>query len=446
MAGLPRPSASTVLLGIERSLRHAPDLTAWRFTAVSEPRRLIPYQQAVLVERSGTHRLRVAAVSNVASIDRNAPYILYVERMLSALDKAGGLTKATGLSPANIPENLVPEWSEFLPAHLFWQPLEAMDGTALGGLVLMRAEPWQDAEPVLLDQLADAMGHAWQALRKTRRNTPKKPVIKRGMVAGGAVALLAALFVPVPQSVIAPADVIPRDALPVSAPIRGVIHDIHVRPNAEVRQGDVLFSFEDAELRANHQVAMRAVDEAGAELRRVSQQAFGDAKGRAEIALMQARLAMREEQAAYSNYQLSQVQVIAPQDGIAIFSDPNRWRGRPVSVGEQVMLVARPQNAEIAIFIPVSDAINLRPGADVRLFLDVDPLRSFPAVLELSSYQPMESAEGVLAYRAVARFEDQENPPRIGLKGSARISGDAVPLALFLFRRPLSALRQMIGM
>lgn len=447
MATLPRPSASTLLLGIERTLRHAPDLTSFRFAAVSEPRRLIAHKQAILLERSGRHALRTAAVSNVASIDRNSPYLLYIERMLSALDKEDGLTKARPLARGDIPASFTKEWPEFLPAHLFWQPLYSTDGTSLGGLLLVRASEWLEAEAILLDQLADAMGHAWQALRSTRQKSASavKPVSRRGLVIGVVLVTLAVLFIPVPQSVIAPADVIPRGAFPVSAPIRGVVDDILVRPNAEVRQGDVLFTFEDAELHANHEVALRAVDEASAELRRVSQQAFGDTKGRAEVALMQARLALRQEQAAYSSYQLSQVQVIAPQDGIAIFSDANRWRGRPVSVGEQVMLVARPQDAEIAIFIPVSDAINLRPGADVQLFLDVDPLRSFSATLELASYQPMESAEGIMAYRAVAQFTDPQGPPRIGLKGSARVSGDSVPLVLFLFRRPLSALRQMIG-
>jgi hypothetical protein len=164
------------------------------------------------------------------------------------------------------------------------------------------------------------------------------------------------------------------------------------------------------------------------------------------VALRKARLALRQEQAQYASYQLSQVNVIAPVDGIAVFGDPNRWRGRPVATGEQVMSLARADQAELAIYIPVSDAINLEPGADVRLFLDVDPLHSVSATLELSSYQPVRTPEGVLAYRAVARFGADTPPPRIGLKGSAKLLGDEVPLVLFLLRRPIVALRQKIGM
>ena len=36
-------------------------------------------------------------------------------------------------------------------------------------------------------------------------------------------------------------------------------------------------------------------------------------------------------------------------------------------------------------------------------------------------------------------------PPRIGLRGTAKILGDRVPLALYLFRRPLALLRQSLG-
>ncbi|OSQ40875.1 efflux RND transporter periplasmic adaptor subunit [Thalassospira mesophila] len=436
-----------LLMGIERSIRHAADLTAFRFAVVSEPRRLISYQQAVLVAKGGVGKYRILSVSNVPTLDRNAPYIRFMERLLKTVGSKGDLSKAAALSPRTLPEKLQVEWQEFLPSHVFWQPLNAPDGSEIGGLVLMRTAPWQEAERVLLDQLADSIGHAWSSLLKpSARLRKSRPGLKKFTSLGVAIVLLAALALPVHQSVIAPADVIAHDPVPVAAPINGVIRDINVRPNAEVKAGDVLFSFEDAELRANYQVALRSVDEADAELRRAAQQAFGDAKGRAEVALRKARLALRQEQAHYAGYQLSQVDVIAPVDGIAVFGDPNRWRGRPVSTGEQVMSLARADQAELAIYIPVSDAINLEPGADVRLFLDVDPLHSVPATLELSSYQPVRTPEGVLAYRAIARFGTDNPPPRIGLKGSAKLLGDEVPLVLFLLRRPIVALRQKIGM
>lgn len=437
-------TASAILLGIEKSLRQAPDMTALQFVIVTETRRLISYQQAVLLSRGMDGRLRVVAVSNVPSVDRNAPYIRFVEKLMK---HKGQPDKAVTFSRSKDAGDLAGEWQEFLQDTVLCQPLLAQDGKLMGCLLLVRPQDWQEQEIFLLAQLSDAIGHAWNALRprKTRHGFWASSGKRRAITFVVCIAVIVALCVPVRQSIIASATVTPGDPVMIAAPISGVIREVAVRPNAPVKKGDLLFSFESAELQANYDIALRAVDAAQSELRRASQQAFGDAKGRAEVALLRTGLALREEQAEFSRYQLSQVDIRAPRDGIAIFSDPNDWRGRPVSTGERVMAVAEPGRAELGISIPVSDAIALEPGAEVRFFLDIDPLRSVPASLEYAAYQPRETTEGILAYRAVAQFSDRENLPRIGLKGSAKIMGDHVPLALFLFRRPLSALRQAIG-
>lgn len=51
---------------------------------------------------------------------------------------------------------------------------------------------------------------------------------------------------------------------------------------------------------------------------------------------------------------------------------------------------------------------------------------------------------GQLAYRLDARFD--EAPPRIGLRGTAKLFGERAPLALYLLRRPLAGLRQSVGL
>ena len=56
-----------------------------------------------------------------------------------------------------------------------------------------------------------------------------------------------------------------------------------------------------------------------------------------------------------------------------------------------------------------------------------------------------ETAEGFLAYRLKAEFTDQESPPRIGLRGTAKLFGDETTVFFFLFRRPLAKARQWLG-
>jgi hypothetical protein len=51
----------------------------------------------------------------------------------------------------------------------------------------------------------------------------------------------------------------------------------------------------------------------------------------------------------------------------------------------------------------------------------------------------------VVAYRVRGTLQ-AEDVSRLGLRGSAKIDGERVPLGYFLFRRPLLILRQWLGM
>ncbi|MNP67520.1 hypothetical protein D3C76_1633630 [compost metagenome] len=108
------------------------------------------------------------------------------------------------------------------------------------------------------------------------------------------------------------------------------------------------------------------------------------------------------------------------------------------------MEIADPAQAELRVELPVADAIGLENGAEVALFLDSDPLHRHSATLERSAYQAQSTAAGQLAYRLDAAFDGA--PPRIGLRGTAKLFGDRAPLALYLLRRPLAALRQAVGL
>lgn len=127
-----------------------------------------------------------------------------------------------------------------------------------------------------------------------------------------------------------------------------------------------------------------------------------------------------------------------------MFADAQRLTGKPLQTGERLLEIADPAQAELRIELPVADALNLEPGAEVALFLDSDPLHRHGAELERAAYEAQNTPAGQLAYRLDARFTDA--PPRIGLRGTAKLFGQRAPLALYLLRRPLAALRQTVGL
>ncbi|MBT5372249.1 MAG: hypothetical protein HOL17_11065 [Gammaproteobacteria bacterium] len=98
------------------------------------------------------------------------------------------------------------------------------------------------------------------------------------------------------------------------------------------------------------------------------------------------------------------------------------------------------------IHLPVADAVVLRTGSAVTLFLDMDPLNALEAEVVRADYEPKITAEGGLAYRVTARFSERTAPhPRIGLRGTAKVYGAPVTLFYYLLRRPITVFRQWIG-
>ena len=79
---------------------------------------------------------------------------------------------------------------------------------------------------------------------------------------------------------------------------------------------------------------------------------------------------------------------------------------------------------------------------DVLVLTDV----SVEATLTSASFHATLDATGSLSYRVKADFAANDDKPRIGLRGTAQVHGEKVLLAYYLFRKPLSAIRQWTGL
>jgi hypothetical protein len=180
-------------------------------------------------------------------------------------------------------------------------------------------------------------------------------------------------------------------------------------------------------------------------LRTAQQSGFADARQNARLAELEAEVELKLAQADFAQSRYDKTQVLAPSAGLVILNDPSEWRGKPVLVGERIMQLADPARVQIRILLPVADAITLQAGADVRLFLDVEPLKAYAGRVAHAAHEPELGTEGVLAYRVMARFDEQGSLPRIGLRGTAKLYGERVSLFYYLFRRPITTLRQTVG-
>lgn len=447
-ASMPAPRAGvdpaaqrfSIFLQIERAARRAGTREALGYAIVNETRRLVPYARACLALAEPGGRLTLEAVSSVGAFERDGPYARWLARALEALPSR----EIAVVTAADLPEALRKEWAEHAAPAVLWIPLVDRDGVRVGGLWLAREAPFGDGERVLLEQLADTYAHALAALL----GPAKRKRVRRArnwLLAGAALAVLAGGFVPVPRAALAPGEIAARDALVVAAPMDGVLKGIEVAPNARVAAGELLARYDEAPLRARRDLAARALDVARADLRRAQQGAFGDRQSAAQVALLEAQVRLRETELAAAEEFFARVELRAERDGLAVFADREEWIGRPVRTGERILRLADPAKVELRIDVAPADAAILAPGARVVFFLDAEPLRPLAARLVRASYETARTAEGTLAHRAIAELEADAAPPRIGLKGTAKIEGEDVPLALYLFRRPLAGLRQFLG-
>jgi len=438
-------SIFSLFFQLEEAARNAPSLAALRFSLANELRRLIDYRQAVVVAGSaGGPGVQVAAVSGVAVLERDAPMIRWLERAAAQLAAAPAAGTVHPVAPAELALRERREAAEWWPAHGLWCPLTTGDGRTVGALWLGRDHPWQAAEITMVTRLAGCYAHAWLALSGGRSATRRRR--GRTLVLAAVAALgLAALAWPVPQSALAPVSIVAARPVVVAAPIDGVIARFHVSPNQPVVAGQPLLDFDDTTLKHQAAVAERTLGVARAELRQAAQGAMVDRKHGEQVALLEAQAELRAAELDYARSLLARVNLSAERSGIAVFTDANDWLGRSVVTGQRILQIADPQRIEARIDLPVHDSIVLTAGAEVALFLDHDPLRPLPARLVSASYEAEPSASGVLSYRLMAAISGDQALPRIGLQGVARVSGVPVPLGFYLFRRPLTALRQWVG-
>jgi hypothetical protein len=147
----------------------------------------------------------------------------------------------------------------------------------------------------------------------------------------------------------------------------------------------------------------------------------------------------------YLSELLGKSKLTAPQGGVAIFSSQDEWRGRPVQVGERVMLIADPSLIDITVYLPPEDAVELEPGAKVELLLHVNPLSPLDAQIERASYEAVQAPDGTLAYVIRAQLLPGQGLPRIGLRGTAKVYAGRVSLGYYLVRKPLIFLRRSLG-
>lgn len=442
----PNAALALELLELRDRAMRAETLGALAFHMANDLYPLLRFQQALVFAQNGVHTT-LLSVSGLAKPGEDSPYLLWLQRasrwLAGQMPDTGAEPKWFAREALQPPTEIAEGWAEWWPAGVWCVPLHDPRGARLGLVFFLLEQPVPSMLQPGLAGLWETWGYCWAAL-SPRRTFSRWHLRRRHLLVAAAV-FGALLLIPVRQTALAPTQIVSRQAQIVSAPIDGVIEAMQVRPNQPVDVGTPLFSLDETTLRNRAQILSKEVAVADAELLAASQRAFDNPQSKGELALLDGRAQQRRAELAAVQAQLERTRVLSPRAGVAVFSDPNDWLGKPVSTGERILQVADPGQPAMLIELSVADAIALEPGAPVTLFLTAYPLKPLRGSILETSYQARPSDDGVVSYRLLASIEEHPEHARLGLHGTAKLYGERVLLGYYLLRRPLATVRAWTG-
>uniref|UniRef100_A6VS11 Uncharacterized protein n=1 Tax=Marinomonas sp. (strain MWYL1) TaxID=400668 RepID=A6VS11_MARMS len=424
------------VLQLEVKARSAQSLDELQFIALNETRLLLSYDQSLLWDaQSG----KLVGASGLVDIDANAPFCTWANGVFKGISQTDKAQRIHTIDPTQLAFDDAARFADYFSARLIWLPIQNANGDLIASLLLSKEQELNLREKKLLSFLLNAYGHAWQSFIRQRRHFFKNKSWRWWAVGGSMLAGL--LCIPIQQSVIAPAEIVPQQPNILRAPIKGIVRELTVRPNDTVVAGQVVARLDAKELQQQLETARQTYAISRAELRMAQQQSFIDEQRKAALAVLEGRQVQAQLDMTYLQQQLTRTEIVAPYDGVVIFDNQGDWLGKPLALGDPIMTIADPNKTELEIRLPLQDVIELEIGSSLKLFLNSDPANSVAAELVKIAYKASPTEDGQYALQLKGRFTDSVHSLRLGKKGVAKLYGEYTTLFYYLFRKPLSELR-----
>lgn len=424
------------LLELQRQAMEAQTRAGLLHVIVNDTRRLIPYDQALFISMGGL-LAQIEKISGNASVDQDGIYATAVKSAVSQLARssaAGGQASLVPLDPAEHQKN---------GAVLLFGTAE--EGH-LGALWIEHTKAYGEAETRILEEICVTYSRAlalWKLRERKIWGLSARLPRSAGWITGGL--LLALAFFPVRLTVTAPAEIVPKDAAVVTIPFDGMVEDVLIDPGDEVKKEDVLLRMEQQSLKAQMDLAEQEMRVVQSSLSRAQRESLAAPDRKANLIALQQEIESKKIEYNHAKILTERADIRAARDGVAVFSDAASLRGKPVQAGEKVMMVANPQSYQLLIRVPVDSMIGLDPKAPVTFFLHTSPLSAQRASIESIGYQAGMDPDGLLTYKIVAVMDKNDDNIRIGWKATAKIRGEWTTLSYAILRRPMIALRNLLG-
>lgn len=420
------------------------------FILLNDTIHLIQYDRAFLwrIVRGRPYLLGASGQTGVSS---SSELVNRLKSLVSAIPEPKQLQV---LKEENFPKNRE-EWHQFqskTPTSILWMPLYS-DESELIGLWL---EKWEDPQgvhfsaekiKVLNDYLSPGYAAAWRRLNPPFNVQKLRGYLTKRNISYGIFFLLLGLFlIRIPLRVAAPCEVVARDPYLITAPLEGIIEEVMIHPGQPVNKGDTLFKYDTRVPLQELKIAEKQVEMTQSEIKRVIATGYTDVKAVPEVATLNIKLDKALLDLEYAKSRAKQLIGKSPVDGVAVVDHPDEWRGKPVRVGEKVMVISDPTKTKVKLWIPENDYIDLDINKPIKVFLNPNPERTYDARLEYISQESTITEKHVPSFVAEALWVKKPGPEiKLGSKGTAILYGENVSLFYYIFRKPIATLRTFLN-
>ena len=433
------------LISLEKKTREAKSKDELNFIVVNETREIIDYTTSFLLLKSATDKFHINAISDIASIDRTAPLVTFVESVINHKTKKD-LKEIESIDLEQFSKKIKKQKPKNIPQYLLCIPIFSPQRGLQGYLLLARNKNFNDNENELVQHLSRTYGHAYNTFLTnfSIKNFLKKNFTGKKRWITISVIILIFLF-PVRMTSTAPVEVVAKNPFLITSPFDGVVKKIIANNNDQIKPGDLLVLLEDIDLSNEFNLAKQSLQVAEKELLRTRQSSFTDNEQKSRLAELVAQVDLKRVELKSAERKLKNSKIYSEKKGVVIVDRKSDWQGKPVAVGEKILTIADPNNIEFLIWLPVKDSIVINQDANTNIFLDINPMSSYKGNIIRSTYEPELSPEEVLSYKLISSFKGNRDTPRIGLRGTAKVYGNRTILFYYLFRKPITFIRQLIG-
>jgi len=409
------------------------------FTLTTELNTFLQSNRVAIGLQSGG-RCRLHAVSGVAQFDKRSAS---AQAMESAFDEAVLRNDLTQWPAAEEQRHAALAHKQLCTQEeagsVVSMPLRDGNEDAVGAILVIydSADSAHNAERFLQaseQPLAQAISAAQRIdggrLGRVKRAAAQLPAWKYYIALGVVVAVLAAMFIPLPHKVRCDCQIEPVTRRFVAAPFEGSLEKAFAKPGDIVQEGDLLARLDGRELRWRR--ATLVADQNQAIKRRDTAQATHSYADQQIAKLEIERLGLELE---LLDHRTKNLEITSPISGIVASGDLERTEGAPLTIGQTLFEIAPLDTMIVEVAVPDDDIALITSGRPIEIRLDAYPGQTW-SIAAVKIQPRSEIRDDANVFIVEAELDNTDGRLRPGMKGRAKINTGQQFLGWIAFHKP----------